>query len=520
MTREALGFERFAANLAAVSTGDWVAIPDTHRSVWPGTTPAAEVADGDVWLTAWLRPRSGGALDVEHARTLGATLPSGRAYASRTDLAAQTTSDPKDVDVLQRYCARYGIEVVATHWRSIILSGPIRKLIEAFGVTAAIYETPDKRRFRLRTDSLHAPPEIAAILRGLFGIHQWPRSHAVGTLHGDVTPLSAQEVAARYELPDADGSGQTVGVLQLRGAFRPDDFTKCMQDQGVAAKLPTVRRTDNAELTHDVETAKDVESAIDTQIVGALAPAAQIVIYAAPDDERGVLDAIRTALFDDENRPSILSISFGFPEFLWTPVALAILDELFTVAALLGVSIFCASGDNGAEMDYDGKPHVLAPASSPFAHACGATDISTGSDIAWNKTGGGFSERFGVPPWQGVATSVAAGYQVSPGRGVPDFAAQVVPGYAVFFEGTKFAMGGTSTVAPMWAALAARLNQRLGHSLGFFAPLLYGSGDSLFRDVTVGGNDRYHSNAGWNPCAGLGVPIGSVIERALRGPGS
>jgi kumamolisin len=328
-------------------------------------------------------------------------------------------------------------------------------------------------------------------------------------------------VAARYELPDADGSGQTVGVLQLRGVFRPDDFTKCMQDQGVAAKLPTVRRTDNAELTHDIETAKDVESAIDTQIVGALAPAAQIVIYAAPDDERGVLDAIRTALFDDENRPSILSISFGFPEFLWTPVALAILDELFTVAALLGVSIFCASGDNGAEMDYDGKPHVLAPASSPFAHACGATDISTGLEIAWNKTGGGFSERFGVPPWQGAATSVAAGYDVTPGRGLPDFAAQVVPGYAVVFEGTKFAMGGTSTVAPMWAALAARLNQRLGHSIGFFAPLLYGAaGNSIFRDVTAGGNDRYHSSAGWNPCAGLGVPIGSAIERVLGGSGS
>lgn len=63
-----------------------VPIPDTHRTVWPGTTPAAEVADGDVWLTAWLRPQSAGELDVERARALGATLPSGRAYASRADL--------------------------------------------------------------------------------------------------------------------------------------------------------------------------------------------------------------------------------------------------------------------------------------------------------------------------------------------------------------------------------------------------------------------------------------------------
>ena len=154
-------------------------------------------------------------------------------------------------------------------------------------------------------------------------------------------------------------------------------------------EAPVVKRVDDAELSHNIETEKDIESAIDTQIVGSLAPGARIVVYAAPDDERGVLDAIRTALFDKENAPSILSISFGFPEFLWTPAALTILDELFTVAALLGVSIFCASGDNGAEIDYDGKPHVLAPASSPFAHACGATESRTDSETRGVKRAAG-----------------------------------------------------------------------------------------------------------------------------------
>jgi kumamolisin len=105
------------------------------------------------------------------------------------------------------------------------------------------------------------------------------------------------------------------------------------------------------------------------------------------------------------------------------------------------------------------------------------------------------------------------------GRGVPDVAAQVRPGYPVFFGGTKFAMGGTSAVAPMWSALAARLNQRLGHPIGFFAPLLYGGGDALLTGVTTGGNDRFASGEGWNPCTGLGVPIGDAIERALRGTG-
>jgi kumamolisin len=498
-----------------------IPIPGTHRSIWPASVPAAEVSDGDAWLTAWLRPRRGGELDVERARTLGATLPSQRTYATRDELAAQTTADPADVELLRRYCGKLGIEIVGTHWRSVVLSGPIKKLIEAFGATASIYQLPDKRRFRHRSDFLHAPPEIAAILRGPFGIHQWPRSHAVGTLHEGATPLSAQDITARYQFPNGDGTGQTVGVLQLRGTFRPDDFTKCVQTHGYTTTLPIVRRVDDAEVAHEIVTAKDVESAVDTQIVATLAPGAQLVIYAAPDDERGVLDAIRTALFDDEHRPSILSISFGFPEFLWTPVALDILDELFTVAALIGVSVFCASGDNGAETDSDGKPHVLAPASSPFAHACGGTELSPDGESAWDKTGGGFSERFDVPAWQSVATSAAAGYQVKPGRGLPDFSAQVKPGYAVFFEGSQYAMGGTSAVAPMWSALAARLNQSLGQPIGFFSPLLYGAGaGKLFRDVTSGGNERFHSAKGWNPCTGLGVPTGSAIEQAMRGSAS
>ncbi len=494
-----------------------VPIPQTHRAEWPGATPVADVAAGEVLLTAWLRPRRGGNLDVQRAIDLGSMLPAKRAYLERAELAEQTGADPDDVEMLRKYCGRFGVDVVATHWRAVSLTGSISQLVKAFGATAAIYELEDKRRFRHRSHSLHAPPEIAAILRGVFGIHQWPRSHAIGHIEPHTVPPSALDTAARYQFPDADGSGQTVAVVQLRGEFHPDDFTKCMQSQGVTAKVPIVKRVDNADLEHEIATMKDIESAIDTQIVGALAPGAQQVIYAAPDDERGVLDAIRAALFDDEHRPSILSISFGFPEYLWTPAALAILNDLFTVAALLGVSVFCASGDNGAELDAQGDPHVLAPASSPFAHACGGTqlDASSAAEVAWPKTGGGFSDRFDAPVWQKGAL---AAFDADGCRGVPDFAGEAMPGYRVFFNGTAFAMGGTSAVAPLWAALTARLAQRIGTAPGFFAPLLYeAQARNAFRAITTGGNDRYQTAAGWNPCTGLGVPIGTALEAVLRG---
>lgn len=499
---------------------DRVPIEGTRRPVWPGATPLAETMEADIWLTAWLRPRREGTLDVAQANALGATAPARRSYIDRASLTRETDADPRDVEVVRRWCASHGIDVIAQHWRSLVLSAPIPKLIEAFDATAGMYQLGDKRRFRHRSGSLHAPAEVAALLHGAFGLHQWPRSHAVGSLQSDVKPLLAADIASRYAFPDGDGTGVTVGVLQMRGAFDASDFAACMTSQGVIAKSPIVKRVDNAELTHATATVKDIESAIDTQIVGALAPGAQIVVYATPDDERGVLDGIRSALFDEVHRPSVLSISFGFPEHLWTPSALAILNELFVAAALLGVTIVCASGDRGAEVDDAGNAHVLAPASSPFALACGGTAIVTGAGVStesgWSQSGGGFSEIFALPPWQGVAAASAAAYRVAEGRGVPDVAAEVTPGYAVVFKGTEIAMGGTSAAAPMWAALTARIGQRLGKPLGFYAPLLYGRSTSdTFADVLTGGNDRYRCAPGWNPCTGLGVPIGDAIEAAL-----
>jgi kumamolisin len=488
--------------------------------MWPGATPFSELSTEDVLATAWLRPRRGGELDVDRAILLGSTLPAQRSYAQRGELLAQTGADPSDVDVLRRYCERFKIQILSVDWRTVTMTGSIHDLAEAFGATAGIYQLDDQRRFRGRSESLHAPAKITEILQGVFGIDEWPRSHAVGQIHPIAKPPSIEETVTRYSFPDADGSGQRVAIVQLRGEFKPGDFALCMQSQGVAPKPPLVKRVDNAELTHAIETAKDLESAIDTQIVAQLAPGAQLIVYAAPDDERGLLDALRTSIFDEELSPSILTISFGHTEALWTPSALAILNELFTAAALLGVTVFCSSGDNGAEVDAEGTAHVLAPASSPFAHACGGTQIANdaGSEVAWPKTGGGFSECFAVPAWQRDAAAVAASYKVAAGRGVPDVSAESMPGHCVYIDGTQFSMGGTSAVAPMWAALTARLAQRLGHPLGFFAPLLYGApARAALRAVTTGGNDRYQSAAGWNPCTGLGVPIGTALESLLTG---
>ncbi len=495
-----------------------VAVPGTTRRQWPASTRVGDVrAENEVLLTAWLRPDAKNAVDASRAYEIGHASIGGRTYAERAALVEASAASESAVAELRTYCARYGIEVLEQHWRCVVLRAPLDRSIEAFGASVATFEDSSGYRFRHRGGPLHAPPEIAALLQGVFGFHQWPRSHRLESLQRHETPLRAVEVAERYRFPPATGRGQTIAILQLRGEFREDDFAQCMQAQSIVAQQPQVKRVDNSSLAHRIETIKDLEAALDVQIAAALAPDARIVLYQAPDDERGILDALRAAVFDEEMRPSIISVSYGWPEPLWTPSALDILNDLFAAAALLGITVICSSGDRGAELQLDGKPHVVAPASAPFAHAAGATQIQSGNvEVAWEQTGGGFSEAFQPPAWQDRAREVAAALGVPPGRGIPDVSAQESPGYLVYLNGTELAAGGTSAVAPMWAALAARLNERLSKPIGFFAPLLYGSNPQPMRGVVGGSNGVYNAQAGWNPCTGLGCPDGIALEALLR----
>jgi kumamolisin len=205
------------------------------------------------------------------------------------------------------------------------------------------------------------------------------------------------------------------------------------------------------------------------------------------------------------------------------------MDGALADAAVLGVTVTVAAGDDGSSDGApDGQPHVDFPASSPHALACGGTRLqanpTTGeviSETVWNNgagrgaTGGGVSEAFDRPSWQG-----AAGVPLQhgkPGRGVPDVAAVADPqtGYRVRVDGIDAVIGGTSAVAPLWAALVTRLAQAAQRRLGLVQPLLYGIPRG-FRDITAGSNGAFTAGPGWDACTGLGVPDGAGLLTALR----
>jgi kumamolisin len=178
----------------------------------------------------------------------------------------------------------------------------------------------------------------------------------------------------------------------------------------------------------------------------------------------------------------------------------------------------------------DGADHVDFPASSPFALACGGTSLQDsatriGSEVAWNDgagngaTGGGVSAFFPVATWQsGLSATTTAGKTVPLSmRGVPDVAGNADPetGYDVRIDGSDTVIGGTSAVAPLWAALIARLNQLSGKSLGYANPQLYANRGKL-RDVTEGNNGDFAAAVGWDACTGLGSPEGAALAASVK----
>jgi kumamolisin len=82
-------------------------------------------------------------------------------------------------------------------------------------------------------------------------------------------------------------------------------------------------------------------------------------------------------------------------------------------------------------------------------------------------------------------------------------------------DGKDEIIGGTSAVAPLWAALVARFNQQLGHNLGDPHTAFYSIGTAAFHDITQGTNGLYKAATGWDACTGLGTPKGQTLLTAL-----
>ena len=265
------------------------------------------------------------------------------------------------------------------------------------------------------------------------------------------------------------------------------------------------------------------ESHLDVEWSGAVARNANIIFVYSTDVMQSVQYAIDQAL------APVVSISYGECE-LETPAAdRTAMRNWARQANAQGITWFSASGDNGAADCNDTQNPGLAvdlPASIPEVTGVGGTEFSDGSgnywnannsatgasalsyipEVAWNDatgcsggaaaTGGGASVLWAKPSWQ-----TGLGVPADGMRDVPDIAISAScahDAYLFYTGGSLQGSGGTSFGAPIFAGMAALLNQYLVSSgaqasagLGNINPKLYSlaqTASGAFHDITSGNN--------------------------------
>jgi kumamolisin len=355
---------------------------------------------------------------------------------------------------------------------------------------------------------------------------------------GSFTPL---DLAKIYQMPVADGTGQAVGIIELGGGTLASDLTGYFKLLKIPGAPNVVSVGVDGGRNSPGQSDADGECILDVDVIAGLVPHATIVVFYAPNTNKGFYDAIRVAI-SDSHKICALSISWGGPEDSWDPATMTSFNAAFQDAVNAGIVVTAASGDNGASDNAngdDGIARVDFPASSPFVLACGGTKLIAPNDVfsletAWNEdsigegaTGGGISSFFPVPAYQSSITLPASiSNPTFKGRAVPDCSGTADPetSYAVFYRGQATAIGGTSGVAPLYAGLVARLTQLSGKRLGFIHPLLYANQKNGFRDITVGSNRGatsgvgFDCGVGFDAVTGLGIAQGPAILNALKNP--
>ena len=480
-----------------------------------------------------------------------------RTFLSREDFAARYGAAQEDLDHVAEFARSHGLALLESSIprRTVVVSGTVEQMSRAFAVELSRYES-STQKYRGREGHVNLPADLVGVVEGVFGLDNRRmakplfRRSAASPAQSTVA-LTPPQVAKLYNFPTGKATGQTIGLLEFSGPTTGSDpQPPCgysLPDieaffSGLGQSTPNIKAigVDGATNSPTGDPASaDAEVVLDIDVAGSVAQGSNIAVYFTPWTEKGWVDAVTTAIHDATNKPSVLSISWGWPEFetigvlTWSQAAINAVSTTFQEAASIGVTVFAASGDDGTNCDQnDGKAHVLYPASDPWVTTCGGTTIenvsgSSFTEATWNDngvTGGGISYAFALPAWQnGIGVPLSANGDGRKGRGIPDVAGNADPdsGYTLQVDGTSVQEGGTSAVAPLYAGLVALINAKLGEPVGYLNPNLYSFvGPSVFRDIAdgksnaTGGAPGYTSGPGWDACTGLGSIVGTGLLHA------
>jgi kumamolisin len=433
---------------------------------------------------------------------------------------------------------------------SLRVSGTVADLERVLGVT--LQQLADPRTGATYVASLTppiVPPSLAGAVAGILGLDpRLPLSALdVAAVPPPARGLGPRDLATAYGYASLwaqgiKGEGQSVAILQF-GKDTDEDLA--VFDSAFDIAGPAPERIAIGDGVAQAPSGFATEASLDTQVVRAVAPEAQILVYGF-ENTTSMASAVDTIVA--AGRATIISLSYGkcdLPDEFISRAELALGSQSFAAAALAGVTMYAAAGDWGAFTchTFDPTEHRVTtfwPSCADNVVGVGGTYLETHDDgsylretgwedyLTTSGTGGGQSSTDAMPAWQ-----VGPGVQNAKSNGMrqcPDVSAVADPdtGYLIYVtdqatgEGAWQMVGGTSAAAPLWAGIQALMQQAAAQqgidALGFMAPRYYRiaqAAPEAFHDITRGGNLVDASGPGWDFATGVGTPNVEVLVQAV-----
>jgi kumamolisin len=471
-------------------------------------------------------------------------------YLTPEQFAARFGPTAGQVQLVSAYLRRRGLTIDSVSANNVVIdaSGVVADAQRAFGTRLGRYHDARlNRTFTSNDSAVQVPRSIASNIVGVVGLDDhFPLEHppiprTAGPLAG-AGPAGGYTPAQLKTAYDMDalgftGAGGTVGLFEL-AAFKQSNIASYDSQYGLASPAPTVVGVDGGTTTLGNA---EVEVELDIEVVQALAPAATIKVFEAPNSDRGVIDAYNAMA--TSNTTASNSTSWGLCEANSTASTIASESQIFAQMAAQGQSLYAASGDSGAyDCGTSGQLGVDNPADDPNVTGTGGTRLNLtasnaySSEVPWDTNateggGGGVSTKFARPSYQAGVPGLPSACATM--RCVPDISADADPatGYSIFTQGGWTSVGGTSAAAPLWAGLTAVYNQDATAAgkpkLGFANPTLYNLAKTTqtfapFHDITTGHTStatNWPATAGYDLATGIGTPDANNLARDLLGAG-
>jgi kumamolisin len=394
----------FVASLAGVAS----AAPYPH-----GAAPAAvdlgdsTVVEGKtpITVTVSLQLSNPEQLDplVQALYTPGS--PQYRQFLTPEQFKARFGPSPATIAAVTREFTAAGLSASQTATAQLHVTGTAAQLEREFGVqlhtfqAAATAATPSYV-YRKPMSAPRLPGAIADSVTAVLGLdtrpHLTPHLHAAAQPPGQSTQAPHQ-VSNQTNTPDppgqwtvidyADyydvnplykqglsGEGHTLAIVTFASMTESDAYYywNAIGLKVEANRINVVNVDGGPGAPSDAS--GSIETTIDTQQSGGLAPGAKIIIYQAPNTNQGFVDAFAAAF--DANRADTVSVSWGEWEgfdgtdgeiyFQNGPVTnptngrqstiYQALSDLFAQAAIQGQSMFASAGDYGAYDELNSLP--------------------------------------------------------------------------------------------------------------------------------------------------------------------